>query len=253
MLSNTSGLPAAIILGLLCGTTLAVVRVPNDNDCAGFTPLCMQPPAERVTVRQLHTAWPRGTAVVSYSADRTPRATCLTPGPAAAAAPCSAVESPVRTSASDLLAAWEHAASARPALSERDRAWLERRNEPVLSAHAAELAARLLGPVRQNGVLAEFRWTVVDDSMLEGVPQDEATRLLCPRVRIRLDLDQGTATTLQVLGRDARWLSVRLPEATSAAQPITLAGYEVAVDEGLPPSPAPQRLAAEAVPPATVR
>jgi hypothetical protein len=249
-------------MGLVCGAALGFARVPSEDDCAGLAPLCTRPPAEVVPWHRAHTAISPGSTVAVLAAITPPGPTCSVP--AAATVPVTngvAVTNTVRepgpaTTATERLAAWEQSSASLPVLSERDRTWLLRRNEPELSAHAVELLVRLLEPVRHDGALGEFDWSLTESGLL-GTPRDDATRLFCPRVQVGLDRHTGLPATMQLAGRDGQWIAVKLPEPMEPAATIALAGFQTAAeasdDAALPPSPAPQRLAADPARPTTVR
>jgi hypothetical protein len=262
MLPRHSGIPAAVVLGLVCGAALGFARVPSEDDCAGLAPLCTRPPAEVVPWQRAHTAISPGPTVAVLAAVTLPGPTCSVP--TAATGPVTngvAVTHAVRDAGpaftvATRLAAWVRSSANLPVLSERDRTWLLRRNEPELSAHAVELLVRLLEPVRPDGALAEFEWSLTESGLL-GTPRDDATRLFCPRVQVGLDRHTGLPATLQIAGRDGQWIAVKLPEPMEPAATIALAGYQTEAespdDAALPPSPAPQRLAADPTRPTTLR
>ncbi|HUQ68466.1 MAG TPA: hypothetical protein VM165_03020 [Planctomycetaceae bacterium] len=201
--------------------------------------------------QRLHAAFITTNPADDFDTCSIPRATCSQPF----AASVSPVRSSVQTdSASDVLEFWERSAASRAPVSERDRSWLSRRNEPALSAHAIETAARLLGPVRAASLSTEFDWTSstapVTQLVLEGIPREDAVRLFCPRVRVSLDSETGVVRELEIAARDGQWMTIKLPEPMGPETAvIKLAGFEAPTDDeesaGLPPSPAPQRIAAE--------
>ncbi|MDZ4685496.1 MAG: hypothetical protein SH850_10570 [Planctomycetaceae bacterium] len=252
MAHRRSRLPAALAVTLVCGTASVSARATHEEiDCAGRRPACSQPPAAVVSPQRLHTAWITTKTADDFDTCSIPRATCAQPFPASVALVRSSVQTHSVTEALDL---WERAAASRALVSERDRSWLSRRNEPALSAHAIETAARLLGPVRARGLSTEFDWTTstasATQAVLEGIPREDAVRLFCPCVRVVLDRETGVVCGMEMAARDGQWVTLKLPEPMGHDAPvIKLAGFETtASDEelaALPPPPAPQRIVAE--------
>jgi hypothetical protein len=227
---------------------LASARLPLEESCAGGHAACIQPPAARVAPAQWHAAAIPFAVIVDEDECAIPRATCIQPPAASVIVPRFVAPLALTTSVPTVLAQWERSSAARTPVSDRDRSWLSRRNEPTLSAHAVETAVRLLGPIQATALAAEFAWTLesspVGIVVLHGVPREDAARMFCPRIRVQFDVLTGGVTDVELGSRDGGWVAVKLPDPRDADAPtIQLASFEVP-DTGLPlpPSPAPQRL-----------
>jgi hypothetical protein len=240
---------STVVLSLAGGFAGASVLLPIEDECSIHRPTCGQPLAAVASPHRLHAALSPATFGTEFDACAVPRATCGQP----AAATVGPVRNAVQTflmSVSDALNLWEQAAAHRAPVSDRDRLWLSRRNEPELSAHAVEMAARLLGPVQRQTLTAESEWTVVmasvTDLVLEARPRDEAVRLFCPKLRVTVDRLTGDVSQLDIAARDGSWIAVKRPEPMgSEPGDIKLAAFVSEDGFALPPSPAPQRLAGD--------
>jgi hypothetical protein len=242
-------LSSTVVLSLAGGFAEAFVLLPIEDECSVSRPTCGQPPAVVASPHQLHAALPPAIFATEFDACAVPRATCVRPA-AATLGPVRSVVQTFSISVSDALDLWERSAATRPPVTDRDRVWLSRRNEPALSTHAAEIAARLLGPVQSAPLMSEFEWSVVstnaNELYLEGRPSDEATRLFCSQVRVMLDRATGTVCQLEMANREGSWNAVKCPAPMgSEPEAIKLAAYVAEEGLALPPSPTPQRLAAE--------